>query len=732
MKRLFCLLILSCLLFLLAVPIAAQENNRDLVIFTIDRVSLNQIQAAETPNLDLLMEEGALGLMNTRTAGGLTSPNAYLTIGAGQRAVAGGAGNYSFNIDLDWQGRSVKELYRAKTANQPEEAEVVNIRLAELIQQNQRSDYQAQPGFLGDQLQEADKKIAVIGNSDYLDKSTEYNLGREAALLGMDSQGKIALGDIGQQTVLNTDQYPFIFLTDHSYLLSKFKEYRSQAELIIVESGDTARADTLYGSYSPEEFNSFKLQSLERVDNLLGKLLAELDLEQERIMVLTPTPAAEARREGQNLVPVILAGSEIESGLLTTSTIRRTGLISNLDITPVILDLLGLSQQSVQDSIHISSSASPLVELQDLEEQIKKTFSWRPILIKSFILSQIVVLILAVLLVIFKPQSLLFLFNFVEHLLLILLIIPFFFLFSSFFLGINLYLAIAVFLVLSLIIAYLLKRLEFDNLDPLLITASLISCLLIIDLWTGARLIRSSVLGYSPIIGARFYGLGNEFMGMLIGAVLIGSTGLIDRFPALQKYSKYILGSSFFLVAFTIGHPRLGANFGGLITSVLAFVFTYLLIIDYSFNLKSVIKALVIISLGIVGVILADLLLPTTETTHIGQTVLLMKNEGFKEVFNILSRKLSMNLKLLRWTIWTQVVVAFIVILAFLFKYPLGIVKNLIQDYPYLCYGFSGVIWGSVVAMLVNDSGIVATATLLLFPVLSFVYLVMQRIDLAN
>ena len=37
-----------------------------------------------------------------------------------------------------------------------------------------------------------------------------------------------------------------------------------------------------------------------------------------------------------------------------------------------------------------------------------------------------------------------------------------------------------------------------------------------------------SMLGYDPIGGSRYYGLGNEYMGVLIGSLVIGCMVLLD------------------------------------------------------------------------------------------------------------------------------------------------------------------------------------------------------------
>ncbi len=44
--------------------------------------------------------------------------------------------------------------------------------------------------------------------------------------------------------------------------------------------------------------------------------------------------------------------------------------------------------------------------------------------------------------------------------------------------------------------------------------------MLVIDLFFAQYLVSSSLLGYCFISGARYYGLGNEYMGIFIGALL--------------------------------------------------------------------------------------------------------------------------------------------------------------------------------------------------------------------
>lgn len=714
MKLRICLMVLIFCLVISQIAIAGSSDK--FTLFIMDQVSLQEIAQTRTPNIDYLINQGAVGLMNARTSGSLTPPDTYLSIGAGRRADGDKTANYNFKLQLG-----------------KEKAQIINKKFPQLIVANINGRYRAYPGTLGEGLAEANKQVAVIGNSDYYDQSGKYHLGREVALIGFNEEGKISFGDIGFKTVRSDITYPGGLLTDHDYLLDKFKECSSKADLIIVESGDTARITKMHSLIAEDRFKEAKRTAIRRVDNLLGKLLTRLDLTKERIMVVVPTPSNQAQQKGKKLNLTILAGSVVKHGLLTSSTTKRLGIITNLDIAPTVLTSLGIKKDFAKLSGNLLNSTKvkfPLSKLEQMDSRINKTFTWRPILIKGFILLQIITLVLAAVVILAKRRVKLTLKKIVEYSLLALLVLPIFLLFFTLFVRLNVYLIIVLFLLFSLGTSYLLKRYFDYELMPILLLANLVSCLLIYDIWTGAGLMKTSVLGYSPVIGARYYGLGNEFMGILIGAVLIGVTGVLDCFSSYKQGEDYILLTIFILVVITIGHSQLGANFGGLITSLAAFSFTYGLIKGYLFNFRKILVIIVLIGLLAGSLVAYDALSPNSESTHIGRTIRLIEENGFSVIAKIASRKLKMNLKLLRWTIWAKVILAFIVILAILFRYPVGVVRNIIADYPYLRYGFGGVICGSIVTMLVNDSGVVATATLLLYPVLTFVYLVIRRIEL--
>ncbi len=219
-------------------------------------------------------------------------------------------------------------------------------------------------------------------------------------------------------------------------------------------------------------------------------------------------------------------------------------------------------------------------------------------------------------------------------------------------------------------------------------------------------------------------------MGFLVGGTLMGWTGILDLFKWLKKRKVILTPIVFICVMSIIGFPRLGANFGGALTAIFAFTSTYVLMFEKRKRARFVLITAGVMLLILSIFILIDTYSWTGERSHFGQTIHLLKSQGFSAVIKIIYRKLSINFKLLRWTIWTRVLITFIIVLALLFKRPRGVLSELVLAMPNLSLGFVGVIIGSVVTMIVNDSGVVAAATLLFYAILPLVYLIYRKIEI--
>jgi hypothetical protein len=88
-----------------------------------------------------------------------------------------------------------------------------------------------------------------------------------------------------------------------------------------------------------------------------------------------------------------------------------------------------------------------------------------------------------------------------------------------------------------------------------------------------------------------------------------------------------------------------------------------------------------------------------------------------------------MNLKLMRYTVWSRVFLAILAALVILLYRPSGAMSRLKTDCPRLFQGFSGILVGAVVGLIVNDSGIVAAATTSIYVIAPVLLLIFSQSD---
>jgi len=93
----------------------------------------------------------------------------------------------------------------------------------------------------------------------------------------------------------------------------------------------------------------------------------------------------------------------------------------------------------------------------------------------------------------------------------------------------------------------------------------------------------------------------------------------------------------------------------------------------------------------------------------------------------IFKRKILANLKLVRYTAWTNVLVTILILLPILFVRPSGALKRIKEKQPHIWAGVIGVGLGSIAAFMFNDSGVVAAATSLLYAAAMVLYVIIEE-----
>ena len=714
-KKVF--LIILLLIICWAEGVSAADR---VVLLIVDGVNWKEWQRVDAPHFRSLAEQGAAALMNARTADDLEPVDTYLTIGSGKRACGSAVGRLNFNLGEEWQDEKAENIYQRRVGTLEDEAAVVAPNLAQLQRDNQRSPYQAKVGDLGTILARNNLKIAVLGNAD-----TANSYRRQVALLGINKYGIIKQGDIGRQSNQLVSRYPSQYFTNISYMAQKFKEYLKKSDLIVLESGTTSRIEAVKNKLMPQRFKEAKRKAIKRADRLIGEIKSELDFERDHLILLAPTPAKEYMQQGYKLSWVLIRGPEIRSGLLSSGTTKQLGLVANLDILATIYNYLVKDPKSkfTGQKITATSTAHAVDYLNRLQEEVKTIFSWRPLVVKLFIAFQIFMIVVIACSLVYKDKAAIKQ-EFLFYPILVINWLPVFFILSKFFTAYSLVLTLLIWVGGSLALTWFSYRVFAKDQFSILILPNLLTAsLLIIDLWRGGSLLKVSILSYSPVIGARYYGIGNEYMGLLIGITIV----LLTLFFELKdEVNNKLLITVSALLIITIAAPSLGANFGGLLAAVVTTLLSYVYLNELKFNLKTFFKVFLTGLLVILSLLIFDMSIGAR--SHFARLFLRLQETGWGTLLMVIKRKLAINLRLLEWTIWSKVLLTFVLILFLLFKHPQGLISKLVDSYPYFSAGFKALLWGSLAAGIINDSGVVVVATLLMIPVFTLLYLVLLEI----
>jgi len=84
-----------------------------------------------------------------------------------------------------------------------------------------------------------------------------------------------------------------------------------------------------------------------------------------------------------------------------------------------------------------------------------------------------------------------------------------------------------------------------------------------------------------------------------------------------------------------------------------------------------------------------------------------------------------MNFHLINVSVWSRLLATSLAVIAVLVLRPLGLFRRWQERFPLIMHGFSANAVGAITALLVNDSGIVSAATIIICvaaPMLLFIF----------
>ncbi|MFB6367446.1 hypothetical protein ACFCP7_26050, partial [Paenibacillus elgii] len=497
------------------------------------------------PALRKLATTGRIAAMNVRVPyKGLES--VYATWGAG--TPADGKGGEGWNRTERRDGQSALALIRRFAADGEEAAassvSVLVPAYPSLKWNNAEGNYLARPGLLGEMLKRHGVRLGVWGNLDEPGGGTD-RFKRPAPLMIMDGQGTVAAGDVGRGTLIADAAMPSAVRTDTERMVEEWRVFVSgrkppladgtdRGALAVMELGDWYRLYTEKAWYEPARFAEWKKAVLERTDRLLSKLTGEMEASGRRhvLWLVSPKVHSEAWKEKWQLTPVIRWSPAVTEGtLMSSATTRRPGLVAAVDVAPSLLGEFGLARPEGMIGLPVASaesgrrdSISPLAVLLSDMRQMANVYALRPALLYGLAGYEVAVMLLG-LIALRRAKLTERLRKWMRGLLFSVLLAP----------GVLLALGWAAHLEKPLLAGLALAAplalgtlaaADSREIPQLMRTLGWIGAatgaLILFDGCTGAEAMKRSVLGYDPIVGARYYGIGNEFMGVLLGASLLG------------------------------------------------------------------------------------------------------------------------------------------------------------------------------------------------------------------
>jgi hypothetical protein len=690
--------LLILLLFLL-LPIECVAAGK-VVIVSVNRTNLCTV--ATDQSLAPWLVRGAVALVNISTAARPTAEHIYVTLGAGSRAAGTDNTRLAFNAAEEWTGLTAREIYPRHQGAETE-AGVLHLAFAEIAGLNRTFQHPVTPGLLGDTLRSAGLVTAVIGNAD------GQSVCRESVAFLADSSGRVNLGDVSRSILKKDPRFPFGLRTDRNQAWLEFSRLWPSSDVILVDWGDTVRLDeyrTLLRTQVAENLQEEIFSDLSWFLTSVFPLLSP----QDTLIILAPAPPAGESGGGLLSYIAVLGGRFPPGSLLSSATTRRPGIVAAVDVAPLILDNVGLSVPGGMVGRPVGlATPGGTAELLGMQRQIDRVFRLRPPLMKTYVFFQIIFVLGALLNFFIRIIPI----RRFEAPLLALLVVPVVLLYLPLH-TVSVPTGFALTVLAAATVVILLHKFV-GMVAWLAVVGVATSISLTIDLLRNASLMKVSVLGYDSVSGARFYGLGNEYMGVLVGSSVLAVTALLTLFPRWQRWllplsMLYFLGLVIFIVL-----PAGGANFGGMVTAFTAFIVTAAVLGQFRLGWRSAAAGLLAVVL-IAGIaVLLNVFVAIGDQSHLGRTLAMVERDGWQALSDVASRKAAMNVRLFRYSQWSRAFLAFLTVLAVLFYRPRGVLRDIHRNYPKLTAGFLGIIAGSAAAFLANDSGVVAAATTLLY-----------------
>ena len=698
--------ILAFLFIISNIGLAHTTTEHKLAIFFINHVSWQDIERTKAPNISRLAKQGATGLLNVKNYSGYLSSSSYMTMGMSNRTRMDNRSVAAYDVEEfvpGLPGITGGQFYHQLTKNTIPTQGIVVPEISRYRRMAKDIDIEAKPGALGQSLLDNGLNVAVFGNADI-----PGELHREVALFIMDAFGRVPAGSIGKRMVRTDTRMPLGYTTDYEGIYHRIIAAKDQIHVLVVETGDTSRLE--YGSdlFDPNILLEERRKAIKRADSFIGDVIKGFN--PNYVLILGANPNRSMIKSGNTgLVPIILDG--VGQGLLTSESTRRIGFITSLDLTATIADLMKITAPKGKGfPVTVKPfdySVQYLLNQQDFYQNLRN--------VRYNITDSLVILLFTGVLL-----GLLGLWQGLTpkltgfYLLLVntMLLIPIGLIAGGVVGYKQLWLPMAVAFFFSMILAGVLKI--SSHLRAMTIITLAVPVLLLFDVFTGAQWMMRSAMGSDVIAGGRFYGMGNDLMGVVLGSLTIGMGLLGQAYPGSRSHLNWAAPLLLLLAVIGIGFPKFGANVGGLITALMTMFITVIVL----FGIRLSVKKMIGIITGVVVVVLIVAGLDAClnpQPTHAGRAIITLVNQGGLGFTQIVRQKLRILISTINRSTWTWLFaleLGAFAIIKLCFRDFFAMLK---QEYPFWHKMLLPTGTACLFAFLVNDTGIIPAALIMAY-----------------
>jgi len=714
------------------------------------------VDPALAPTIHRLAEEGALGNINLRSrsriAGAASPLQGALTFSAGSWAAADPLAPQPHDVTEYYEGGSALDAYTRMTGVDATGYDVVFLGLPRTVRLNETaSTLTVRLGALGQAVRDAGGATGAIGNSDAGYEVRGVWRNRPAAAVAMDEDGRVLLGTVSTDLLVNDADAPFGFATDLDVFASELKrvvdglDRTSGPTFLVLDAGDPHRAHEVAMDVMPQVAEEHRRAAVSTLDAVVAMALESLP--DDGVLVVVPQVLAEQPGTVTGLGPAVIYGPGW-SGYLSSSSTQRRGLVTNLDIAATVLNELGVEVpvEVLGNPMVSDGSTAPLAERIEALAAANATAvavdSAKPAIVNGFIAATTLVLLACTVVLLrarrWPVRTVGIVSSLGRRLMLLALAVPpasllMFLLDPAPSTAAEASLAFFVTLGALWALGLVLERFSGSRV-PVVVLSLLSVGVIVADQAFGAPLSFTSFLGYSPLLAARYYGLGNEGAAILFGAAVIGYGLLLDEYrdaPWVRVAARWGIPALALLVVVVGAAPMLGANVAVAVWAVVGFAAMWVIYNRVKLDWRIVAGALVVMVLFVAAFSLIDLRAEPGSQSHLARAWESMAKGGISELWLIVVRKAETNVRVLTRTNWSWVLVAVLAFLAFMRWRPQGDFAATLTENPGYSAGMAACLIGGLTAFVTEDSGIVIPALIMVYVGVGILHLMLSRLPRA-